>query len=60
MGLCDGPGHFGFGVQCKCITKTDMGKDGETYATVVSNSAKDGESAENNTHGVIAGNNCGY
>ena len=28
-----------------------------TYAIVVSNSAKNGELAENNTHGAIAGNN---
>jgi len=37
-----------------------MGVNGETYAAMVSNSTKDGEPAENNTHGATVGNNYGY
>jgi len=37
-----------------------MRTNGETHAAMVFNLAKDGKSAENNTHGAIAGNNCGY
>jgi len=37
-----------------------MGANGKTYVAVVSNLAEDGELEENNTHGVIAGKNCGY
>ena len=32
-----------------------MGVNGETYTTMVSNSAKKGESVENNTQGAVAG-----
>jgi len=37
-----------------------MGTIGATYTAVVSNSAMNGKLAENNIHGVIAGNNHGY
>jgi len=37
-----------------------MGENGVTYAALVSNSANDGKPTENNTHGVIVWNNCGY
>jgi len=37
-----------------------MGKDGETYATVVFDSSQDGEPAENHPHGMIVWSNGGY
>ena len=37
-----------------------MGANGETCAALVSDSVENDESVENNNHGVISGNNCGY
>ena len=52
--------HPGFRIKCECCAETDMGANGVTFTAVVSNSAVNGEPVENNTHGEIAGNNCGY
>ena len=56
----DGPGHRGSGVQCKFFTETDMGKDVETCAPLVSDSTQNGELAENHPHGMIIWINGGY
>jgi len=37
-----------------------MGENGETYATMVHDSAKDGELVENHPHGVAAGGDRGH
>jgi len=56
----NGSSYSRFGIRCKCSTETDIGVNGETCATMVSNSAKNGKSTENNTHGVVVGSNRGY
>jgi len=37
-----------------------MGAHGKPYAAMVSYSFAYGKLVENNTHGMIAGNHCGY
>lgn len=51
--LRNGPSNFGSRVRCECSVETDMRKDGETCAAVVSDSAPDGESIENHPYGTI-------
>lgn len=56
----NGLGHFGPGVRCECPTKIDLGVNGETCAAMVSDSSKDGESAEDHPYGVAIGGDRGY
>ena len=44
----------------ECSAEADMGVHGEAYVVMVSYLAANGELAEDNTHGAIAGNHCGY
>ncbi len=48
------------GVRCECHTKANLGTNGKTYVAMVSDSAKDGESPENHTHGAPVGVDRGY
>lgn len=41
-------------------TKANLGMDGETRNEMVSNLAKNVQSAEDHPHGAAAGGNCGY
>jgi len=45
------------GSDANVFSKTNMGKNGETCALVVSDSIKDGESIENYPNGEAAGGN---
>ncbi len=53
--VLNGSGHFGPGVKCECPTKADLGENGEICTAIVSDFAKDGESAEHYAHGAATG-----